>query len=78
MSPAHTRAFSRFRPRYRSCGAGARAGYRRAGARLCAGVRSAVAHHGTLYLPTQRAGRLVREVFLDVLQTEAALLRGSS
>jgi ATP-dependent helicase/nuclease subunit B len=28
----------------------------------------------TLYLPTRRAGRLAREIFLDVLQTEAAIL----
>ncbi|MBN8982525.1 MAG: double-strand break repair protein AddB [Rhizobiales bacterium] len=28
----------------------------------------------TLYLPTQRAGRMAREVFLDVLQTGAAVL----
>src|SRR5438477_1239995 len=28
----------------------------------------------TLYLPTRRAGRLTREIFLDVLQTEAAIL----
>src|SRR3974390_924465 len=28
----------------------------------------------TLYLPTRRACRLAREVFLDVLRTEAALL----
>src|ERR1700712_1944125 len=28
----------------------------------------------TLYLPTRRAGRMAREVFLDVLQTDAAVL----
>src|SRR5215203_401423 len=28
----------------------------------------------TLYLPTRRAGRLAREIFLDVLGTEAAIL----
>jgi ATP-dependent helicase/nuclease subunit B len=28
----------------------------------------------TLYLPTRRAGRLAREIFLDVLKTEAAIL----
>ncbi len=28
----------------------------------------------TLYLPTRRAGRMAREVFLDVLKTEAAVL----
>ena len=28
----------------------------------------------TLYLPTRRAGRLVREIFLDELKTEALLL----
>src|SRR5215216_1740185 len=28
----------------------------------------------TLYLPTRRAGRLAREIFLEVLQTEAAIL----
>jgi ATP-dependent helicase/nuclease subunit B len=28
----------------------------------------------TLYLPTRRAGRLAREIFLDVLQAEAAIL----
>jgi len=30
--------------------------------------------HATLYLPTRRAGRLAREVFLDVLGTDAAIL----
>src|SRR4051812_11828938 len=30
--------------------------------------------HATLYLPTRRAGRLVREIFLDVLGTQAVLL----
>src|ERR1700755_202515 len=28
----------------------------------------------TLYLPTRRAGRLAREIFLDVLGTDAAIL----
>jgi len=28
----------------------------------------------TLYLPTRRAGRMAREVFLDVLQTDAVVL----
>src|SRR3954447_25237823 len=28
----------------------------------------------TLYLPTRRAGRMAREVFLDALRSEAALL----
>src|SRR5947199_10651556 len=28
----------------------------------------------TLYLPTRRAGRMAREIFLDVLGTEAAIL----
>src|SRR5216110_778880 len=28
----------------------------------------------TLYLPTRRAGRLAREIFLDVLKTDAAIL----
>ena len=28
----------------------------------------------TLYLPTRRAGRLARDVFLDVLKTEAVIL----
>src|SRR5260370_6621476 len=28
----------------------------------------------TLYLPTRRAGRLAREIFLDVLKTDAAVL----
>src|ERR1700709_1691426 len=28
----------------------------------------------TLYLPTRRAGRMAREIFLDVLGTEAVLL----
>src|SRR6201985_2442138 len=28
----------------------------------------------TLYLPTRRAGRMAREIFLDVLQTDAAVL----
>ena len=28
----------------------------------------------TLYLPTRRAGRLAREVFLDVLKTDAVIL----
>ena len=30
--------------------------------------------HATFYLPTRRAGRLVREVFLDVLGAQAVLL----
>src|SRR5580692_11946260 len=28
----------------------------------------------TLYLPTRRAGRMAREIFLDVLKTDAAVL----
>src|SRR5450755_3854283 len=28
----------------------------------------------TLYLPTRRAGRMAREIFLDVLKTDAVLL----
>jgi len=28
----------------------------------------------TLYLPTRRAGRLAREIFLDVLNADAAVL----
>ena len=28
----------------------------------------------TLYLPTRRAGRLAREIFLDELKTDAAIL----
>src|SRR5258706_13275039 len=28
----------------------------------------------TLYLPTRRAGRLAREIFLDVLKADAAIL----
>src|SRR3982074_2092863 len=28
----------------------------------------------TLYLPTRRAGRMAREIFLDVLKTEAVVL----
>jgi len=28
----------------------------------------------TLYLPTRRAGRMAREIFLDVLQTDAVVL----
>src|ERR1700675_3961769 len=30
--------------------------------------------HATLYLPTRRAGRLAREIFLDVLDVDAAIL----
>jgi ATP-dependent helicase/nuclease subunit B len=30
--------------------------------------------HATIYLPTRRATRLARDVFLDVLQSEAAIL----
>src|SRR5258708_16222324 len=30
--------------------------------------------NATLYLPTQRAGRLAREIFLDVLNADAAVL----
>src|SRR5579863_8381768 len=30
--------------------------------------------HVTLYLPTRRAGRMAREMFLDELQTDAAVL----
>src|SRR5580692_3340701 len=30
--------------------------------------------HATLYLPTRRAGRLVREIFLEELGTQAVLL----
>ena len=28
----------------------------------------------TLYLPTRRAGRMARDIFLDVLKTDAAVL----
>ena len=30
--------------------------------------------NATLYLPTRRAGRLAREIFLDVLDSDAAVL----
>ncbi len=30
--------------------------------------------HATLYLPTRRAGRMAREIFLDVLKTDAVVL----
>ena len=46
------------------------AGRRIRGARESA----AISRTATLYLPTRRAGRLAREIFLDELKTDAAIL----
>src|SRR6476620_11701974 len=37
-------------------------------------ARPAELARGTLYLPTRRAGRMAREIFLDVLGTDAVIL----